>query len=385
MARCALAAIVLALGAAHGAQGGETDDVGLTVKAPRLIEVAPGAERVASELRVRCDSACDVRATGKVTVTLRGGRTFALRLSPAGAELGAGGARALRPRLSTRATRRLQNALDRPGTFAGADVSVRASGEGGETADVDAETELAPGFGLTARSAGPRLTYFGAKREPTLGFRFRAPAPLDLRVVVRKSGRARAVRTFRLRNAKPFAKHKVRWNWLDNRGRYAGNGSYSFSIEAPGVRTSRTRGLAVRGHVFPVAGPHGIRGDGLSDFGDPRSGGRTHEGFDVTADCGTRLVAARGGEVVRRSFDPRLYGWFVEIREKDSGRHLFYAHMRVPPPVSKGDRVRTGQTVGEVGQTGNAASTPCHLHFEIRDGGRPIDPAPELRRWDRWS
>ncbi len=44
------------------------------------------------------------------------------------------------------------------------------------------------------------------------------------------------------------------------------------------------------GHVFPVQGPHGTRG-AIGEFGAPRSGGRTHEGFDVVAACGTELVA----------------------------------------------------------------------------------------------
>ncbi len=54
-----------------------------------------------------------------------------------------------------------------------------------------------------------------------------------------------------------------------------------------------------------------------------------------------------------------------------------------PSEVDDGERVRTGQDVGRIGQTGNAASTPCHLHFEIRVDGRPIDPEPPLRDWDR--
>ena len=46
-------------------------------------------------------------------------------------------------------------------------------------------------------------------------------------------------------------------------------------------------------HVFPVQGPHGTRGP-IGEFGAPRDGGRTHEGFDITAACGTR--AGRGDE-----------------------------------------------------------------------------------------
>ena len=44
------------------------------------------------------------------------------------------------------------------------------------------------------------------------------------------------------------------------------------------------------GHVFPVQGPHGVRG-AIGEFGAPRSGGRIHEGFDIVAACGTELVA----------------------------------------------------------------------------------------------
>ena len=50
-----------------------------------------------------------------------------------------------------------------------------------------------------------------------------------------------------------------------------------------------------------------------------------------------------------------------------------------------GDRVRTGEELGEIGLTGNAAGTPCHLHIEIRASGRTVDPKPYLKRWDRYS
>jgi murein DD-endopeptidase MepM/ murein hydrolase activator NlpD len=47
--------------------------------------------------------------------------------------------------------------------------------------------------------------------------------------------------------------------------------------------------------------------------------------------------------------------------------------------------VRTGQRLGEVGQTGNAQTTPCHLHFEIHGPAGPFDPLPRLRQWDAYS
>jgi murein DD-endopeptidase MepM/ murein hydrolase activator NlpD len=53
--------------------------------------------------------------------------------------------------------------------------------------------------------------------------------------------------------------------------------------------------------------------------------------------------------------------------------------------AAAGDRVRTGERIGSIGATGNARTTGCHLHFEIRSRGVPIDPAPELHAWGTCS
>ncbi len=141
-------------------------------------------------------------------------------------------------------------------------------------------------------------------------------------------------------------------------------------------------GTEFLGHVFPVAGPHWARG-AIGEFGAPRSGGRVHEGFDVVASCGTPLVSVRGGRVRRAGFDPVLYGNYLLIHGENEHRSYFYAHLRRPAGVERGDRVFTGQRIGAVGATGNARTVGCHLHFEIHVEGRPIDPGPALRRWDR--
>jgi murein DD-endopeptidase MepM/ murein hydrolase activator NlpD len=134
-------------------------------------------------------------------------------------------------------------------------------------------------------------------------------------------------------------------------------------------------------HSFPVDGPHWTRG-GIGEFGAPRSGGRTHEGFDIVAPCGARLLAARSGRVRRVGYDPVLYGNFLLIHGAGEPRSYFYAHLRRPSPLRRGDRVFAGRRVGAVGATGNARTVGCHLHFEIWRRGRPIDPGPTLRRWD---
>lgn len=136
--------------------------------------------------------------------------------------------------------------------------------------------------------------------------------------------------------------------------------------------------------IFPVRGAHWDRGP-VGEFGAARTGGRTHEGFDVVAACGTKIVAARGGMVLRRRYDPELMGNWALIHARGTGRNHLYAHLRRPAIVDVGEPVRTGERIGGMGKTGNARTTGCHLHFEIRIGGRSIDPEPALHRWDAVS
>jgi murein DD-endopeptidase MepM/ murein hydrolase activator NlpD len=150
------------------------------------------------------------------------------------------------------------------------------------------------------------------------------------------------------------------------------------------VIRSTDGGVPYYGHVFPVQGPHGVRGP-VGDYHAPRDGGRIHEGFDITAACGTELVAVRDGRVLQQGYDPVLYGNFLLIHGEGENRSYFYAHMPRPARVHKGERVWEGERVGAVGETGNARGLGCHLHFEIHVPGVAINPEPELRRWDRYS
>jgi murein DD-endopeptidase MepM/ murein hydrolase activator NlpD len=118
----------------------------------------------------------------------------------------------------------------------------------------------------------------------------------------------------------------------------------------------------------PVAG-----GDLGSYFGwriDPMTGrSALHTGLDFQADPGTPILAAAGGVVIAQEFHP-AYGNMVEI---DHGNDLVtrYAHAsRVY--VKKGDLIRRGQKIAEVGTTGR--STGPHLHFEVLVLGVPQDP-----------
>ncbi len=69
--------------------------------------------------------------------------------------------------------------------------------------------------------------------------------------------------------------------------------------------------------------------------------------------------------MLRSGYDPVLYGNYLLIHGEGEDRSYFYAHMPRPALVHKGERVWTGERVGAVGETGNAITIGCHLHFEI--------------------
>jgi len=237
------------------------------------------------------------------------------------------------------------------------------------------------GFELRRTAITPEHPTFDGKREIRLHYGFAADRRLDLRIEVRRVRSGNVVQSFRERGAEPGRRLVREWNGITRRGEVAPEGRYEFRVGPAGGAIRAAGRFRLRTHAFPVAGRHGTRG-AIGAFGAPRSGGRVHEGFDITAGCGTPLVAARGGSVKRAGYDPVLYGNYVLIDGRKTRQDYFYAHLIARPTVDAGGRVRTGQLVGRVGQTGNAAATPCHLHFEIRVGGRPIDPEPKLRGWD---
>jgi peptidoglycan LD-endopeptidase LytH len=124
------------------------------------------------------------------------------------------------------------------------------------------------------------------------------------------------------------------------------------------------------------------RGNGAvqSFFGAVRDGGRRdHHGIDIFAPRGTPVLAATDG-VVRSTRPNRLGGNVVWLADADRGQSLYYAHLD-SHNVSAGQRVRRGDTVGFIGNSGNARTTSPHLHFGIyRRGQGPVDPWPYVRR-----
>jgi murein DD-endopeptidase MepM/ murein hydrolase activator NlpD len=128
--------------------------------------------------------------------------------------------------------------------------------------------------------------------------------------------------------------------------------------------------------AFPVEGRD--VGAIQSFFGAARDGGaRDHDGVDIFAPRGTPAIAASNG-VIRRANLTSIGGKVVWIRDERRSRNLYYAHLD-SQTVSAGDEVRVGDTVGFVGNTGNARTTPPHLHFGIYARG-PTDPMPFIRK-----
>lgn len=127
--------------------------------------------------------------------------------------------------------------------------------------------------------------------------------------------------------------------------------------------------------AFPVEGAR-LRDIG-SFFGAARDGGaRQHHGVDIFAPRGTPVLAASDG-VVRRARETPVGGLNVWVRSDGTGHSEYYAHLD-SYRVEAGQQVSVGDTLGFVGNTGNAITTPPHLHFGIYARGA-VDPLPYLR------
>jgi murein DD-endopeptidase MepM/ murein hydrolase activator NlpD len=118
--------------------------------------------------------------------------------------------------------------------------------------------------------------------------------------------------------------------------------------------------LSASGFIWPVSGPI------TSGFG--WRWGRIHEGIDIGAACGTPIRAAASGTVVYAGWMDG-YGNIIVI-DHGGGMATAYAHQSAL--YVGGGSVSQGQTIGAVGSTGH--STGCHLHFEVRVNGTPVDP-----------
>ena len=143
--------------------------------------------------------------------------------------------------------------------------------------------------------------------------------------------------------------------------------------------------LTAGGYVFPVYGPHSFsdtfgafRGDVPGDW---------HHGDDIFASLGAPVLACADGTVFSVGWN-NVGGNRLWLRDGE-GNEFYYAHLSAYSPAAKnGSRVKAGEVIGFVGNTGDAEGTPYHLHFEIHpvaylslgyDGA--VDPTPYLQAW----
>lgn len=124
--------------------------------------------------------------------------------------------------------------------------------------------------------------------------------------------------------------------------------------------------------VCPVAGHHTV----VNNWQAPRPGRRLHLGNDIFAARGVPVRAPVGGVVRQASGAVAGKAFYLA---GDDGTTYYGAHLDT---LRRPGRVEAGATIGTVGNTGNASTTPPHLHFGIQPaGGAPINPYATLSRW----
>lgn len=101
------------------------------------------------------------------------------------------------------------------------------------------------------------------------------------------------------------------------------------------------------------------------------SSSRWHKSIDIAAPAGTAIKSVQGGKVTANGWVSG-YGWTIEVTH-DNGYKSMYHHMQNQSSVAIGTEVKQGQTIGNVGSTGN--STGPHLDLTITKDGTPVDPA----------
>ncbi len=251
---------------------------------------------------------------------------------------------------------------------------------------------------ITGAETSPARAYQYGRKRPTLRYVTNGGKDTnDLRIdVVSSSGQVVASEFDR--KVPTGTGQSVSWNGRTSAGEPAANGRYHFVVRGTDgteailskslARASRSRKVAdpfsfrIYGYVFPLRAPH--------TYGDGIGAGRGHQGQDLLADCGSKLVAARAGTVYANDYQAGGAGNYLVINLKGAGgKSHVYMHMPKPSPLEEGAKVKTGQRIGSVGTTGR--STACHLHFEVwsgpgwYQGGTFADPAAPLKRWDRYS
>lgn len=256
----------------------------------------------------------------------------------------------------------------------------------------------APGGPVAARVSADKI-FFDGTRTASLDLLVRGSAPVDVVVQLLRSSDGVEIGRWPMGQIAPGVLKRVSWTGVTE-GKVQPEGRYEFRVfnGQPGAAAGAARAAQAADepavtdsflfldHQFPIRGKH-TYGEGAGRYGAGRDYGG-HQGQDVFAACGTPLVAARGGTVRWKATHGNA-GNYLVIDGAGTGTDYAYMHLRDPALVDKGERVRTGQVIGYVGDTGRASG--CHLHFELWSGpgwyrgGKPFDPMPQLKAWDAQS
>jgi murein DD-endopeptidase MepM/ murein hydrolase activator NlpD len=262
--------------------------------------------------------------------------------------------------------------------------------------------ELSPSAGPADPGAPPLETgtsdtkyFYGERGGVEFKYRVGGSAPVKAQVTLVRQNDGAIVQTWDAPSVAPGEIQSIRWEGKAGEA-VAPEGRYMFLLSvtdgsgavarSAGTENPQRDAFDLWHYVFPVRGTHDY-GQSGARFGAGRSG-HSHQGHDVMAKCGTKLVAARGGIVKVKGYHSAAGNYIVIDTDGDDVDHA-YMHFASPSPLSKGDRVYTNQFVGPTGDTGSASA--CHLHFEMwsapgwYDGGQPFDPLPHLQAWDAYS
>ncbi|MGH9134768.1 MAG: M23 family metallopeptidase [Ilumatobacteraceae bacterium] len=108
-------------------------------------------------------------------------------------------------------------------------------------------------------------------------------------------------------------------------------------------------------------------------------GAGEHQGVDISATLGQRVVAVEDGVLSNQWLDTGAAGFGWALRPVAGDVEYRYFHLSgFADGLAEGDRVVAGQLIGYVGDTGNPGAGNYHLHFEVRPGNVPVDPVPLL-------
>jgi murein DD-endopeptidase MepM/ murein hydrolase activator NlpD len=142
----------------------------------------------------------------------------------------------------------------------------------------------------------------------------------------------------------------------------------------PGTERNGVPTLAVPSRLVPERSLQWPT-DGVLSSGFGWRSGRFHGGIDISGERGSPVAAADQGVVIFSGHGPEGYGNAVML-DHGLGVVTLYAHNE-RNVVRQGERVRRGQTIALMGDTGRASGT--HLHFEVHQHGQPVDPLRWLR------